>query len=58
MPDITCCTGKGCRDKLKCWRYIAGRECQNPQWQSFFARPPMAGSGRCRYFMRPPMEDK
>lgn len=47
MTDITKCTGVGCRQRDKCYRFLAHH---NPLWQSYFAHVPMKPDGSCDKF--------
>jgi hypothetical protein len=46
MPDTTMCTGEGCEEKQRCYRFRAPAD---PHWQSYFEKPPVK-NGECDYF--------
>ncbi len=54
MPDITCCHGKYCQIKEKCYRYTAT---PNAFWQSYFLISPYKDE-KCEYFLEYKNEDK
>lgn len=47
MADITCCSGKGCDLKEKCYRYTAPK---SQYMQSYFTNPPKDEKGNCEYY--------
>jgi hypothetical protein len=47
-PDITMCSGEGCRLKKDCYRHVAQPK---PYRQSYFVEPPCAEKGtKCKHF--------
>lgn len=48
MPDISMCTGIGCKDKDECYRHTAKH---TPEWQTFFTEPPGTDKN-CGYFWK------
>ncbi len=46
MTDISKCSGKGCEQKEKCYRFTA---IDDGLWQSYFTEPPIK-DGECEYF--------
>lgn len=48
MADISKCSGDGCKDKERCYRYTA----PDGFWQSYFKTPPIDHNGECGYFWR------
>ena len=42
MADITKCSGKNCKLKKTCYRYVV----PSGMWQSYFAKPPIK-DGKC-----------
>lgn len=47
MPDITMCTGEGCKLKETCYRYKAKPD----QYQYYFTKPPVK-NGNCEYLWK------
>ena len=47
MADICMCTGKGCHEREKCYRFTAT---PNPYRQSYFAELPPMKNGKCTEF--------
>jgi hypothetical protein len=46
MTDISKCSGEGCEQKEKCYRFTT---IADEQWQSYFTEPPIK-DGKCEYF--------
>ena len=47
MADITMCSGEGCKQKKKCYRFLAKPD----KYQSFFSEPPFSNhTGKCTEF--------
>ena len=47
MPDITMCTGEGCKKRERCYRFTAT---PTPGRQSYFLTPPVdKDTGDCEY---------
>lgn len=47
MPDISMCKDTSCKERYKCFRYMAD---PNPYRQSYFAsKPPENEDGSCSY---------
>jgi hypothetical protein len=46
MADISMCSGKGCKQKERCYRFTATKG----MMQSFFGTPPMETDTECEYF--------
>jgi len=44
MPDITMCSGKLCRLKNTCYRYLAEPDKYH---QSYYLKPPKTAGGKC-----------
>ena len=48
MPDLTMCSGEGCKQKKKCYRFLAKPD----KFQSFYAQPPFSDkTGKCTEFL-------
>lgn len=47
MPDITMCSGDGCRIRSTCYRFNA-KPCEFRQ--SYFVEPPVKEDGDCDYY--------
>jgi len=47
MPDISMCSGDGCKLKKKCYRSTAKPD---PHRQSYFSIPPLE-NGKCNYYI-------
>ncbi len=45
MPDITMCSGKNCKVKESCYRFLATPS----SYQSFFVEPPIK-EDKCDYY--------
>lgn len=48
MPDISMCTGEKCKQRNVCFRYKAKA---NPDWQSYFVKPPLINDEECEFFI-------
>ena len=46
MPDITMCSGEGCKSKETCYRYKA----MPSPVQSYFLKPPIVNNG-CEHYI-------
>ncbi len=46
MPDICMCSGQGCPQREKCYRFTA----KPSLYQSMFTVPPIDGNGNCEEF--------
>jgi len=47
MPDISMCSNKECKDKEKCYRYMA----EPSHWQSYM-RPKAVSKDTCEHFVK------
>lgn len=49
MPDISMCSGLGCNQAERCFRYLA---IPDKYAQAYFADPPKTDADNCEYFMK------